>query len=122
MATSAPAFEPDVDPLDRRPVEHGLGDLQGHDHDPPERPVERPVAGQDGDDPEGDPVASALHGQRGAQRQAVLLGELLGDHRAGLARLAQHRAGDQVEVVELGLGRRVDTQDRDRRWECLPGL
>jgi hypothetical protein len=53
----------EVDPGQGRLPEHGLRRLVRHDHDPPERAVERAVAGEDPDDAEGDPVARALHGQ-----------------------------------------------------------
>ena len=47
------------------------------------------------------------------------LGELLGDQRARLARLSQHRTGDEMEVVELRLGDGIDAEDRDRRRQRL---
>ena len=89
----------------------------------PNPDVGRPVAGNDADHPERDPLPDTLHRQRRTDAQAVLIGELLGDHRAGLGRFAQQAtASIRRRSCRRSSAAGIDAEDRDRRRQELAGF
>ncbi len=90
-----------------------MGDLD-RDDDGSARATEGPEALDDPDHPQLLLAPGAQDRELAAEPVAVLCRQPLADQRDGLIALGQGLPGDDREVVERGVGDRIDPEDRDR--------